>query len=63
MLDYEIGRLLDYLEEHDLSRNTIVVLSADHGDMMTGSHGGMMDKGCSMKKPITFLSLSHGRAL
>jgi arylsulfatase A-like enzyme len=44
MLDYEIGRLLDYLEDHDLARNTIVVLSADHGDM-TGAHGGMMDKG------------------
>jgi len=44
MLDFEIGRLLDYLEEHNLADNTIVVLSADHGDM-TGTHGGMMDKG------------------
>ncbi len=44
MVDYEIGRLLDYLEEKGLKENTIVVLSTDHGDM-TGSHGGQLDKG------------------
>ncbi len=44
MIDFEIGRLLDYLEAQGLMEDTIVVLSADHGDM-TGTHGGMMDKG------------------
>lgn len=44
MVDYEIGRLLDYVEERGLKENTIVVLSTDHGDM-TGSHGGQLDKG------------------
>lgn len=44
MVDYEIGRLLDYLEEKGLRENTIVLLSTDHGDM-TGSHGGQLDKG------------------
>jgi arylsulfatase A-like enzyme len=44
MIDMEIGRLIDYLEERGLAENTIVVLSTDHGDM-TGSHGGLMDKG------------------
>lgn len=44
MLDYEVGRLLTFLEERGLAENTIVVFSTDHGDM-TGAHGGMMDKG------------------
>lgn len=39
-LDDQFGRLLDALEEMGLAENTIVVLSADHGDMM-GSHGLM----------------------
>ena len=44
MVDFEIGRLLDFLEENNLKDNSIVVLSTDHGDM-TGSHGGQLDKG------------------
>ncbi|MBL7005929.1 MAG: sulfatase-like hydrolase/transferase [Spirochaetia bacterium] len=44
MIDHQIGRLLDYLADRGLRENTIVVLSADHGDM-TGSHGGQLDKG------------------
>jgi len=44
MVDFEIGRLLDYLKDKGLEENTIVVLSTDHGDM-TGSHGGQLDKG------------------
>jgi len=30
-VDDGVGRLLDYLEEHDLSENTIVIYSADNG--------------------------------
>ena len=39
-LDDQFGRLIDYLKESGLFEDTIVVLSADHGDMM-GSHGLM----------------------
>jgi arylsulfatase A-like enzyme len=36
--DENFGRLIAYLEEKGLSDNTIVVFTADHGEMM-GSHG------------------------
>ncbi len=39
-LDENFGRLLEFLKQEDLDDNTIVVLSADHGDLM-GSHGMM----------------------
>jgi arylsulfatase A-like enzyme len=39
-LDEQFGRLIRYLKEHRLYDSTVVVLSADHGDMM-GSHGLM----------------------
>ena len=39
-LDKQFGRLIDYLKENDLYEDTLVILSADHGDMM-GSHGLM----------------------
>lgn len=37
-LDENFGRLMSYLKEKGLDKNTLVVLSADHGDCM-GSHG------------------------
>jgi arylsulfatase A-like enzyme len=37
-VDDQIGRLVDGLEEHGLRSNTLVVVTADHGDML-GSHG------------------------
>ncbi|WP_273322796.1 sulfatase [Vallitalea guaymasensis] len=37
-LDENFKRILDYLKENNLEEDTIVVLSADHGDMM-GSQG------------------------
>ena len=39
-LDDQFGRLLSYLKETGLYEDTVIVLSADHGDMM-GSHGLM----------------------
>ena len=39
-LDDQFGRIINYLKEHDLYENTVIILSADHGDMM-GSHGLM----------------------
>ncbi len=43
MVDQQIGRILDGLQELGLADNTIVVFEADHGDMI-GSHG-LFDKG------------------
>jgi len=42
-VDMAIGRLLDYLDEKGLAENTLVILTADHGDEL-GSHGGLIDK-------------------
>lgn len=39
-LDDQFGRLINYLKETGIYEDTVVVLSADHGDMM-GSHGLM----------------------
>ena len=42
--DGEIGSLLAELDALDLTRRTIVIFSADHGEL-GGSHGGMTNKG------------------
>lgn len=39
-IDEQFGRLMEYLKENGLEENTVVVLSADHGEML-GSHGKM----------------------
>lgn len=39
-LDDQLGRILAQLQKDDLQKDTIVVISADHGDML-GSHGLM----------------------
>ena len=39
-LDVQFGRIYQYLKENGLEENTLVVLSADHGEMM-GSHSRM----------------------
>jgi arylsulfatase A-like enzyme len=39
-LDHELGRLLDTLDELDLTQDTLVVFTSDHGDMLW-SHGLM----------------------
>ena len=36
-MDHHIGRLIDYLSAHDLRKDTIVVLTADHGEAF-GEH-------------------------
>ena len=42
MVDWNVGRLLDALQKHGLERDTLVIFTADHGDMH-GGHG-MYDK-------------------
>ena len=37
-LDYEMGRLTSFLDEAGLAENTLVVFTADHGEL-AGSHG------------------------
>ncbi len=37
-IDDNVGRLLDYLDEHDLSENTIVIYTSDQGFFL-GDHG------------------------
>lgn len=44
LIDQQIGRVLDHLDATGLRDNTIVVLTADHGETL-GSHGGLIDKG------------------
>ena len=39
-VDEQFGRILQYLRDHHLEEDTLVVLSADHGEML-GSHGRM----------------------
>ena len=57
MLDHQVGRLLEYLDECGLVDDTLIVFTSDHGDM-TGAHGGLIDKGLlyeeAMRVPLVF---------
>ena len=44
LIDSQIGRLLDYLDETGQRENTIILFASDHGETL-GSHGGLTDKG------------------
>jgi arylsulfatase A-like enzyme len=44
MIDDQIGRMLEHLDQKGLADNTLVLFSADHGETL-GSHGGLFDKG------------------
>jgi arylsulfatase A-like enzyme len=46
LVDAEIGRLLDHLDQRGLAENTLIVFTSDHGDYM-GDHG-MMTKSPSL---------------
>ncbi|HEY1912950.1 MAG TPA: sulfatase-like hydrolase/transferase [Vicinamibacterales bacterium] len=37
-VDSQVGRLLGYLDAHDLARNTVVIVMGDHGESL-GEHG------------------------
>lgn len=37
-IDDNVGRILDFLQENNLDKNTIVVFNSDHGDLL-GEHG------------------------
>lgn len=38
MADYHLGKLLDKLDEHDMWKDTVVILTTDHGHLL-GEHG------------------------
>ena len=43
LVDAQVGRILDFLDAQRLLQDTVVVFTADHGDMM-GAHG-LLEKG------------------
>jgi arylsulfatase A-like enzyme len=55
-IDAEIGRVLDALDDLGLRDTTVVIHTADHGDM-TGSHGGQFNKGPLMYDEVTRVPL------
>jgi len=38
-VDKQVGALMDLLEEYGFSNNTIIILSADHGEVFNDTHG------------------------
>lgn len=55
-IDYQIGRLIEYLKQEDLYDNTLIVFSADHGESL-GIHGGLCDKAIFMYQEICSIPL------
>jgi len=61
-IDYEIGRILDYLDSRNMNENTILVFTADHGDYQ-GDHGlytkspALYD--CLIRVPLVFRWTKH----
>ena len=54
-LDDQVGRLLDELERQDKLRNTVVVITSDHGEAF-GEHG-LSGHGVSLYRPETHIPL------
>lgn len=54
-MDDAIGMILDYLDRSGMSGNTLVIVTADHGDMC-GAHR-MMDKHCVMYEDVVHVPL------
>ena len=44
LIDQQIGRILDHLDETGMREDTIIIMTSDHGETL-GSHGGLTDKG------------------
>ena len=44
LIDGQVGRILDHVENRGIAADTIIIFSADHGETL-GSHGGLIDKG------------------
>ena len=48
-VDKKVDALLKQLDDLDLTQNTIVIFTSDHGDLL-GSHGGLSSKGTTTYK-------------
>jgi len=64
--DYEIGRILDKLDEKQLTENTLVIFIADHG-ISLGAHGisgkqTMYEEGIRLPMILRYPRLKRGRA-
>jgi arylsulfatase A-like enzyme len=55
LIDENVGRILDVLEQTGQRKNTIVIFTSDHGDM-TGDHG-LVAKGCRFYDPLVRVPL------
>ncbi len=44
MVDFQVGRILDSLKEHNLYEDCLIIFASDHGESI-GVHGGAFDKG------------------
>ena len=55
LVDHEIGRLLDFLEDNDLRDNTLIIFTSDHGDYLGDHH--MITKSPSMYDCLTRVPL------
>lgn len=44
LIDMQLGRICDHLEDRGLLENTVIIFTSDHGQTL-GSHGGLIDKG------------------
>lgn len=55
-IDAQIGRLIDWLNDHELLDNTHIIFTADHGDSM-GIHGGLTDKSFHLYEETTSIPL------
>jgi len=55
LIDVEVGRVLETLEEQGLAENTIVIYLSDHGDLL-GDHG-LVVKGATLYDPCVKVPL------
>ncbi|MFK8084015.1 MAG: sulfatase-like hydrolase/transferase [Granulosicoccus sp.] len=55
LVDYEVGRILQALDEADLAKDTLVVFTSDHGEML-GNHQQLL-KGPQLYDDLTHVPL------
>ena len=55
LIDDNVGRLLEYLDKHDLRKDTLVIFMSDHGETL-GDHG-LSGKGCRFYESLTRVPL------
>lgn len=51
LLDQAVGKIMDSIEESGIEDNTILIFTADHGEMM-GAHG-LYGKGCPFEESVS----------